>query len=510
MNSAPTSSSTTLPIDPEELAGGSGLRRTKIVATLGPACDGRDVLERLVARGVDVVRLNFSHGAHDEHRARARRVREIAARLGREVAVLGDLQGPKIRIERFADGEVELADGAAFALDPALSRDAGDAAVVGVSYPGLADDVQAGDTLLLDDGRLVLEVRSVAGTRIHTRVSVGGTLSNNKGINRQGGGLSAPAITDKDREDIALAAEIDVDYLAVSFPRSADEMDHARRLFREAGGQGGLVAKIERAEALDAIDEIFGATDAVMIARGDLGVEIGDAELPAVQKSLIRAARAANLPVITATQMMESMIANPLPTRAEVFDVANAVLDGTDAVMLSAETASGEYPVEVVAAMARICLGAERHPDAHARDQRMEGHFQRTDEAIAMATMYTANHLGLRAIAALTESGDTTLWMSRISSGIPIYALTRHERTRRKVSLYRGVYPVGYPIVHVNPAEANKEAIEVLFAEDAVAPGDRVIVTKGDLMGVHGGTNSMKIVEVGPDGSIDLPVEGAE
>ncbi|MEF8834015.1 MAG: pyruvate kinase [Halofilum sp. (in: g-proteobacteria)] len=486
------------------------MRRTKIVATLGPACDGADVLERMIAGGVDVVRLNFSHGTHDEHREKARRVREIANRVGRDVAILGDLQGPKIRIERFADDEVELAEGRPFALDTSLGEDAGDATAVGVSYADLPRDIHAGDTLLLDDGRLVLEVDSVEGTRIHTHVSVGGILSNNKGINRQGGGLSAPAITEKDREDIALAAEIDVDYLAVSFPRSAEELNFARRLFREAGGQGGIVAKIERAEALQAIDEIFAATDAVMIARGDLGVEIGDAELPAVQKSLIRSARMANLPVITATQMMESMITSPLPTRAEVFDVANAVLDGTDAVMLSAETAAGEYPVEVVASMSRICLGAERHPGSHAGDRRMDGQFQRTDEAIAMATMYTANHLGLRAIAALTESGDTTLWMSRISSGIPVYALTRHERTRRKVALFRGVYPVPYPIVQVNPAEANQEAIAVLFARDAVAAGDRVIVTKGDLMGVHGGTNSMKIIEVGPEGRIDLPPDVTE
>ena len=486
------------------------MRRTKIVATLGPACDGPDVLERMIAGGVDVVRLNFSHGTHDEHRSKAGRVREIATRVGRDVAILGDLQGPKIRIERFADDEVELDEGAPFALDTSLGENAGDATAVGVSYEDLPRDIHAGDTLLLDDGRLVLEVYSVEGTRIYTRVSVGGFLSNNKGINRQGGGLSAPAITEKDREDIALAAEIDLDYLAVSFPRSAEELNFARGLFTEAGGQGGIVAKIERAEALDAIDEIFAATDAVMVARGDLGVEIGDAELPAVQKSLIRSARMANLPVITATQMMESMITSPLPTRAEVFDVANAVLDGTDAVMLSAETAAGEYPAEVVASMSRICLGAERHSGSQAGDRRMDGQFQRTDEAIAMATMYTANHLGLRAIAALTESGDTTLWMSRISSSIPVYALTRHKRTRRKVALYRGVYPVPYPVVQVNPAEANQEAIAVLFARDAVAPGDRVIVTKGDLMGVHGGTNSMKIIEVGPDGRIDLPPDITE
>ena len=511
MNNVPTNSSHAVAKQRAAADSQASVRRTKIVATLGPACDRSDTLERLIASGVDVVRLNFSHGSPESHRERARRVREIAARLNRNVGVLGDLQGPKIRIERFAEGEIELAEGEPFMLDTELAQDAGDVHAVGVSYPDLANDLAPGDTLLLDDGRLVLQVESVQGSRVHTRVSVGGTLSDNKGINRQGGGLSAPAITDKDRADIELAAQIDVDYLAVSFPRSGNELRYARDCFTAAGGDGAIVAKIERAEALDAIDDIFAATDAVMIARGDLGVEIGDAELPAVQKSLLRSARAANLPVITATQMMESMIASPLPTRAEVFDVANAVLDGTDAVMLSAETASGRYPVDVVAAMARICVGAERHPGPEHSQQRFDGHFQRTDEAVAMATMYTANHLGLRAIAALTESGDTTLWMSRISSNIPIYALTRHERTRRKVSLYRGVYPLSYPIVQVNPAEANREAIAVLHAHGAVGAGDRVIVTKGDLMGVHGGTNSMKIIEVGADGTIDLPseIEGA-
>ena len=502
MNNAPSSSNPAFSVGLDELAGRDHVRRTKIVATLGPASDSEEVLERMIAQGVDVVRLNYSHGSPEDHHARARRVRAIAERLDRNVGILGDLQGPKIRIERFAAGAVELTEGAAFALDTTLDRDAGDASAVGVAYKALAQDVGPGDHLLLDDGRLVLQVEDVQGGRINTRVLVGGTLSNNKGINRQGGGLSAPAITDKDREDIRLAAEMDVDYLAVSFPRSGDDLHYARGLFTEAGGKGGIVAKIERAEALEAIDGIFAASDAVMIARGDLGVEIGDAELPAVQKALLRSARAANLPVITATQMMESMITSRLPTRAEVFDVANAVLDGTDAVMLSAETATGDYPAEVIEAMGRICIGAERHPSAQMSDHRIDAQFQRTDEAIAMATMYTANHLRVRAIASLTESGDTTLWMSRISSGIPIYALTRHERTCRKVSLYRGVYPVSYPMIEVHSHEANRRAVAILYAQGAVGAGDRVIITKGDLMGVHGGTNSMKIVEVGPEGSI--------
>ncbi|MEX1082145.1 MAG: pyruvate kinase [Halofilum sp. (in: g-proteobacteria)] len=481
------------------------VRRTKIVATLGPACDAPDVLEGLIAAGVDVVRLNFSHGEAADHRERARRVREIAARLDRNVGVLGDLQGPKIRITCFAEGSVNLHQGARFVLDAELDDNAGDAGRVGVTYADLHRDVAAGDVLLLDDGRVILRITEVVGSAIRTEVLVGGVLSDHKGINRQGGGLSAPAITDKDRVDLALAAEIDVDYLAVSFPRSAADLEKARELFAAAGGGGHIVAKIERAEVLDVIGEVLQATDAIMIARGDLGVEIGDAQLPAVQKSLIREARAANVPVITATQMMESMISSSLPTRAEVFDVANAVIDGTDAVMLSAETATGHNPVAVVEAMSRVCIGAEHHPSALVSDHRLEARFERTDEAIAMASMYTANHYQVRAIAALTESGDTTLWMSRISSGIPIYALTRHERTSRRVSLYRGVYPVPYPMGRTHPAEANRKAIELMSARGVVEPGDRVLITKGEMMGLHGGTNSMKIVTVGPDGQIQLP-----
>jgi pyruvate kinase len=473
------------------------MRRTKIVATLGPATDGPGVLEKLVHAGMDVVRINFSHGKAEEHRRRVEALRKAADGAGRVVGVLGDLQGPKIRIARFAEGEVELNEGDAFVLDAALDEDAGDRERVGLTYKELPDDVYAGDTLLLDDGRVVLAVERVEGGVIHTRVTVGGTLSNNKGINRMGGGLSAPAITDKDREDIRLAAELRVDYLAVSFPRSADDVHLARDLLREAGGHGAICAKIERSEALEAIEEIIMAADAIMIARGDLGVEIGDAELPGVQKTLINRARTLNRVVITATQMMESMILNQIPTRAEVFDVANAVLDGTDAVMLSGETATGRYPVKVVAAMGRICEAAERQRSTRVSHHRMDSRFERVDEAIAMATMYTANHLDVRAIAALTESGSTALWMSRISSGIPIYGLTRHQHTRRKLTLYRGVYPVAFEAVHTSHAETNRQVVDLLISEGIVKDGDLVIITKGDLAGAMGGTNAMKIVRVG-------------
>jgi pyruvate kinase len=455
------------------------------------------MMDKIIEAGVDVVRINFSHGSAEEHIERAERVRNRARAHGRQVGVLCDLQGPKIRIDRFKEGKITLVEGDTFCLDAACPSDAGDQERVGIAYKELPDDVSRGDTLLLDDGRLVLWVDQVEGPRIICRVVVGGILSDRKGINRQGGGLSAPALTDKDREDIKTAAKMEADYLAVSFPRTAADVNETRDLFRAAGGNGAIVAKIERAEALDVVEEIIAASDAIMIARGDLGVEIGDAALPPVQKQLIRQARSMNRVVITATQMMESMIENQIPTRAEVFDVANAVLDGTDVVMLSAETATGKYPDKAIGAMHRICLEAEKQRLAMVSDHRIHSEFTHIDEAIAMAAMYSANHLKVKAIAALTESGSTTLWMSRISSGIPIYAMTRHVATRRKVTLYRGVYPVSFDVTTTDHAELNREAIDELRRRGAVRDGDLVIITKGDLMGVHGGTNAMKIVKVG-------------
>ncbi|MEZ5542199.1 MAG: pyruvate kinase [Pseudomonadota bacterium] len=472
-------------------------RRTKIVATLGPATDKDNVLDDMIRAGMDVVRVNFSHGSHEEHQRRAETVRNRARAYGHQVGVLADLQGPKIRIERFSEGRILLEKDDRFILDAALPADAGSAERVGVTYKGLPGDVARGDTLLLDDGMIELWVEDVVEAEVRCRVVVGGYLSNSKGINRLGGGLSARSLTDKDRADIRFAAEMGADYVAVSFPRTADDIHEARELLRAAGGHGGIVAKIERAEALDALEEIVKAADVVMIARGDLGVEIGDAELPAVQKRIISVARSMDRVVITATQMMQSMVESPMPTRAEVFDVANAVIDGTDAVMLSAETAAGRYPAKVIEAMDRICAGAERQRITTAAERRMNMRFKRADEAIAKATMYTANSLGVKAIAALTESGATPLWMSRISSGIPIFAMTRHVETRRKVTLYRGVYPVSFDVTTPDHATVNKEAIDELVRRGAVRDGDMVIITKGDLMGVHGGTNAMKIIKVG-------------
>ena len=472
-------------------------RRTKIIATLGPATDDPAVLQGLIDAGVDVVRLNFSHGDAAEHRARAERVRAMTEPRY-HLAILGDLQGPKIRIARFRDGPVTLAPGDPFTLDPELDPDAGDAERVGLSYPDLARDVAAGDELLLDDGRIVLRVLEVAGGRIRAETLSGGVLSDAKGLNRAGGGLAAPSITAKDLADIKLAAEIGVDFLAVSYPRSGGDIYYARELLREAGGAGQVVAKIERAEAVANLDDILEAADAIMVARGDLGVEVGDPELPALQKSLIRRAWKHNRVAITATQMMESMITSSIPTRAEVFDVANAVLDGTDAVMLSAETAVGANPVEAVLAMSRICAGSE--PNAAGDVLELDpgaGGARDCDEAIAMAAIQTANHLQVKAIAALTESGSTPRQMSRFRCGIPIYAVSRNLETRRRVNLFRGVYPITLSSISTDHAQLNRDLVEVLTASGAVADGDRVIITKGDLAGVQGGTNALKIVQAG-------------
>jgi len=474
------------------------MRRTKIVATLGPATDELDVLIEIFQAGLDVARLNFSHGTQQDHLRRLELLREATRRTGRYVAILGDLSGPKIRIESFVTGAVQLVEGQPFALDTALDKNAGNQREVGVAYKELVVDVAAGDTLLLNDGLIVLEVLSVQGTRIETRVVAGGELSNRKGVNRKGGGISAPALTDKDREDIVFAAAQGIDYVALSFVRDAEDLHQARALLRAAGGNfTRLVAKIERHEAVAQLAGIIDATDVVMVARGDLGVEMGHAALTGLQKTIIHETRMRNRIVITATQMMESMIQNPVPTRAEVSDVANAVLDGTDAVMLSAETATGKYPVKAVAAMAEVIQGAETYHLSQSRPrERSDITFTQSEEAIAHAVMYTANHLDVRAIVALTESGATTLWMSRLRSDIPIYAFTRHEGTRRRVTLYRGVYPVSFDVQPDDNVPLPQRVFDMLLDLRIVDEGDQIILTKGELSGVQGGTNSMQILRV--------------
>ncbi len=476
-------------------------RRTKIVTTLGPAIDNRESIAALINAGANVVRMNFSHGSSADHLRRAKLVREVSKTLGKSVAILGDLQGPKIRIARFKYDHVLLNKGDEFVLDSDLDDDEGDQFRVGIDYKQLPEDCHTDDILMLDDGKIVLRVKAISQNKIITQVIIGGQLSNNKGINLKGGGLSAPALTEKDKRDILTAVAMDVDYLAVSFPRHAQDILDAKKLLAEAGGKASIVAKIERAEIVQSdkiLDEVILASEAVMVARGDLGVEIGDAELIGVQKKIISRARALDRIVITATQMMESMITNSMPTRAEVFDVANAVLDGTDAVMLSAETATGEHPILVVEAMSRVCIGAEKEKRALTSNHRMNSQFSHIDESIAMATMYVANHLhGIKAIICLTESGSTPLWMSRIRSGIPIYALTRREDTQRRLALYRGVESIAFDPTMLERHDVNRLAVEKLVNQGLVKNGDLVVLTKGDHMGRLGGTNAMKIITVG-------------
>ncbi len=471
--------------------------RTKIVATLGPATDTLDVLIEMVRAGLDVARVNFSHGKHEDHGRRIALVREAANRAGKYVGILADLGGPKIRIESFVDGKVNLVDGAEFMLDTAHPSKGGTAQIVGCAYQQLPQDVKRGDILLLADGQIELGVTDVTGTRIRTVVRAGGELSDRKGLNLKGGGISAPALTEKDRDDIRYAAHQGLDYVAVSFARDAADMHQARQLVREAGGHAHVCAKIERHEAIANLNEIIDASDVLMVARGDLAVEMGYAELTGLQKTIIQRSRNRNKVVITATQMMESMISSPVPTRAEVSDVANAVMDGTDAVMLSAESAVGKYPIKAVQAMEEVIRGAEKYQLTHHRTRhRTEGMFDKTEEAIAMAVMYTANHMNVRAIVALTESGSTPLWMSRIRSDIPIYAFTRHEATRRRVTLYRGVFPIPFDIPDAAAQALYRAIFNMLLQLELVNEGDLVILTKGDLTGVTGGTNAMKILRV--------------
>ena len=473
-------------------------RATKIVATLGPATSDPEVLERLLRAGVDVVRLNFSHGSAQDHIARAALVRELAARVGKPVALMADLQGPKIRVGRFEGGKAELRNGARFVLD--ASAELGSAERVGLDYKDLPRDVKAGDVLLLNDGLIVLDVERVAGAEIHTLVRVGGELSNNKGINKQGGGLSAPALTAKDVRDIETAMACGADYVAVSFVKNRTDVEMARRLATIAGEKHGvrpdIIAKIERAEAVPLLREILDAADGIMVARGDLAVEVGNAAVPALQKRMIKMAREQNKLAITATQMMESMIVNAVPTRAEVSDVANAVLDGTDAVMLSAETASGRYPVEVVEAMAGIVLEADRSETVQLDKEFLDQTFLRVDQSIAYGALFTAFHLRCAAICALTESGSTTLWMSRHDVDIPIYALTPSPATSRKLALYRNVHPLLLPKTDDRDASL-AQAERLLLAHGCVKRGDLIVLTVGEPMGQPGGTNTLKIVRVG-------------
>ena len=473
-------------------------RATKIVATIGPASNDLETLKRMIHAGVNVVRLNFSHGKAQDHIDRAAMVRQAAAECGREIAIMADLQGPKIRIGKFENSKIQIETGDKFILDADCTL--GNQERVGLDYKALVRDVKVEDVLLLNDGLIVLVVERIIGNEIHTVVKIGGELSNNKGINRQGGGLTAPALTAKDMEDIKTAMSFQADYIAVSFPKNATDMEMARQLSNIAGEpyhhRPMMIAKIERAEAIPVLQEILDASDGIMVARGDLAVEVGNAAVPALQKRMIKLARASNKLVITATQMMESMIINAVPTRAEVSDVANAVLDGTDAVMTSAETASGKYPIETVATMHAICLEAEKFQEYKLDADFLNLAFTRIDQSIAYGALFTAHHLGVKAIVALTESGSTALWMSRHSIDIPIYALTPSIVTQRKAALYRNVRTFTLPTSSDRDAVL-RSAETVVLQNGVVQRGDLIVVTWGEPMGEVGGTNAMKIVKVG-------------
>ncbi|MES2098212.1 MAG: pyruvate kinase [Pseudomonadota bacterium] len=473
-------------------------RATKIVATLGPASSSPEVLERMVLAGVDVVRMNFSHGKAQDHIDRAALVREIAKRCGKEVAIMADLQGPKIRVGKFEGDKTMLEAGQSFILDGGTTE-LGNNERVGLDYKELPRDVRAGDILLLNDGLLKLVVDAVRGEEVRTTVVVGGELSNNKGINKAGGGLTAPALTAKDMEDIKTAMSFQCEYLAVSFPKTATDMEMARQLANVAGEpwkhKPQMIAKIERSEAIPVLDQILRASDGIMVARGDLAVEVGNAAVPALQKRMIKMAREMDRVVITATQMMESMIVNPVPTRAEVSDVANAVLDGTDAVMLSAETAAGKYPVETIEMMASICVEAENAEEIALDASFTNKQFARIDQSIAMGALFTAYHLGCKAILALTESGSTALWMSRSKIHVPIYGLTSQVRSQRRMALYRNVTPMLMPN-YADRDEALAKAEALLVESGVLKPGDTYAITCGEPMGHPGGTNMLKVCRV--------------
>lgn len=477
------------------------MRRTKILATIGPSSESKEILSKMVDAGVNAVRCNFSHGTEDDHRKRIQLIREVAKEKGVHIGILADLQGPKIRIAKFKDGKIILNNGSIFILDAEMNEGSGDEKSVGIDYKQLPSDVKKDDTLLLDDGKIVLSIIKVEGAKIYCKVISGGNLSDNKGINKKGGGLSAPSLTEKDKRDIKIAANLEVDYVAISFPRDSEDTEYARKLLLNSGSEAGVVAKIERAEAVTNIKGIINSADAIMVARGDLAVEIGDENVPAAQKMIIRLARQLDKIVITATQMMESMISSSTPTRAEVSDVANAVLDGTDTVMLSAESASGSYPVETVASMSRVCKAAESSKLIHnhivAKETNVSVRHDRVDEAVASAAVYLANYVNAKAIISLTESGSTALWMSRINTRLAIYALSRNRLTLGKMTLCRGVVPIEFDSTRMPRFYVNREASLELEKRSIIKSGDWIVLTGGDHMGIHGGTNKIKVIQAG-------------
>lgn len=471
-------------------------RRTKIIATVGPACYAPEVLRAMILAGTDVLRFNFSH-ATEFFLQKVNLAREIAAELNRPLAIMADIQGPKIRIGCFKEESIMLTEGETFTLDCRIDAPLGDEKGVNVLYPNLCHELAIEDRLLLDDGLIELVVKGIKGPRIECLVVEGGLLKNHKGINRKGGGLAARALTTKDKEDIKIAADANVDYLALSFVKDASDVQIARQILATLGKKDlSIVVKIERMEALDHLTEIIVEADAIMVARGDLGVEVGAAEVPAIQKQVIEKTRQLNKVVITATQMMESMIHHAQPTRADVSDVANAVLDGTDAVMLSAETATGQYPVKVIQMVDKICMSAEKHASFYYHIDSESCAYQRADQAIAMAAMHSANHFPIKAIIALTESGATAIWMSRLHSNVPIYAVTSNPGTVSQLSLVSNVFPLFFDYSQIDNHDMNQKVIDFLVDSHCIEENTFILFTRGQIIGQPGQTNRLEILRV--------------
>jgi len=470
------------------------VKKTKIIATMGPASSDPKVIEELINSGVDLFRINFSHGKKESHQENIANIRKIADELNKPVAILGDLQGPKIRVAKFADGKVTLKLNQKLILDCSYTE-LGNDQIVGVDYADLAKDVFKDDTLLLDDGKIAFKVEKVVGEQVHCIVIQAGVLSNNKGINKLGGGLTAPALTTKDFADIQFAAEAKLDYLAVSFVRDATDLILTRTLLATHSGNCAIIAKIERVEAITNLDNIVKESDGIMVARGDLAVEVGDAQVPALQKRMIKSAQKYHKLSIVATQMLESMITSPVATRAEISDIANAVLDGTDAVMLSAETASGAYPVNAVSTMARTCIEAEKNRDTNIELNFSGQKFEYIDQAIAMSALFSSYHLQARAIVSLTTSGVTALWLSRVNSGIPVYAITDSKKAAQLMALYRDVHPIYVSGKTKSLEEMIDYARDNLIKSGLIKTGDTVLLTTGNHIHQVGGTNTMKMVK---------------
>jgi pyruvate kinase len=468
------------------------LRRAKIVSTLGPATSDYETVKEIIEAGVDVARLNLSHGDYSVHEANYENVRRAAEDLGKPVAILVDLQGPKIRLAKFADGPHHLDVGDVFTI---TTEDVpGSKEICGTTFKGLPQDVKPGDPLLIDDGRVRLRVLDTDGVRVRTEVVVAGTVSNNKGINLPGVAVNVPALSEKDEADLRWAIRQGADLIALSFVRNAKDVERAHEIMEEEGKRLPVIAKVEKPQAVDALEEIIDAFDSIMVARGDLGVELPLEAVPIVQKRAVELSRRMAKPVIVATQMLESMISSPIPTRAETSDVANAVLDGADAVMLSGETSVGEYPVQTVRTMARIVEstedhGLERIAPLGTKPRTLGG-------AITLAAVEIAEFTEASYLCVFTESGDSARRMSRLRHGLPIIAFTPNEATRRRMALTWGVRSF---LVDrkTHTDELFSQVDDVLLANGLAAPGDRVIVTAGSPPGIEGSTNDLRVHRVG-------------